>query len=198
MSMKNESRKLFLFAFLLVALFSCAQEKAIDSSVLKGPYLGQRPPGTTPKLFAPGIVSTGFSENIAHFVSDGKELYFYLRGVPHSVIVCMKEKNGQWTKPEVAPFSGRYSGEFCLSPDGNTVIMDTRMPLSGEGEPLDYNNMWIVKRNLDGWDEPEIIESLKNSGGYPSIANNGNLYFFDTREDGMGKTDIYVSKYVNA
>ena len=37
-----------------------AQEKTIDKTdipVLKGPYFGQKPPGATPEVFAPGIVS---------------------------------------------------------------------------------------------------------------------------------------------
>lgn len=29
-----------------------------DFPVLKGPYLGQKPPGVKPEIFAPGIVST--------------------------------------------------------------------------------------------------------------------------------------------
>ena len=127
-----------------MSITACSQEKP-DFPALKGPYLGQKPPGMIPEIFAPGIISTGFSENIVFFTQCGKELYYYLRGVPCSVIVCMKEENGQWTKPKVAPFSIRYSGEFCLSPDGNTVIIDTRMPFSGKGEALSYNNMWIIQ-----------------------------------------------------
>ena len=30
--------------------------------VLEGPYLGQKPPGMIPKIFAPGIISTDISE----------------------------------------------------------------------------------------------------------------------------------------
>lgn len=57
--------------------------------------------------------------------------------------------------------------------------------------------MWIVKRRANGWNKPKIIKSLENNGGYPSLANNGNLYFFDTRDDCLGKIDIYVSKCIN-
>ena len=39
----------------LSSLVSFAQQ---PESTLKGPYLGQTPPGSTPKTFAPGIVST--------------------------------------------------------------------------------------------------------------------------------------------
>jgi len=36
--------------------------KPDDSPVIKGPYLGQEPPGMTPKLFAPGIIKTENNE----------------------------------------------------------------------------------------------------------------------------------------
>ena len=43
--------------------------------VLQGPYLGQEPPGTTPEIFAPGIVSWVSTEIIAtlHPASGQKE-----------------------------------------------------------------------------------------------------------------------------
>jgi len=44
--------------------------------VLKGPYLGQKPPGMTPELFAPGFVSAGLSEAVCNFSPDGREVCF--------------------------------------------------------------------------------------------------------------------------
>ncbi|MFC1639236.1 hypothetical protein ACFL3B_00565 [Gemmatimonadota bacterium] len=41
----------------------------------EGPYLGQTPPGNTPEIFAPGIISTGMNEVEAAFSPDGTELY---------------------------------------------------------------------------------------------------------------------------
>ena len=70
-----------------------------DIPVLKGPYLGQKPPGMTPEIFAPGIISTGLSESYAFFTPDGKELYFMLWGAPYNVILYMKEDNNGWTRP---------------------------------------------------------------------------------------------------
>ena len=74
-----------------------------DDPVLKGPYLGQEPPGDTPKIFAPGIVSTGFNEHIASFTPDGRELYFRMLGAPRGVTLTMKEQGNGWTKPESKP-----------------------------------------------------------------------------------------------
>ncbi len=49
---------------------------------LEGPYLGQEPPGATPKLFAPGIISTGHDELFDSFTPDGNEFYYILGGIP--------------------------------------------------------------------------------------------------------------------
>lgn len=44
-----------------------------DFPVLKGPYLGQKPPGMTPEIFAPGIISLeGSYEGGATFSYDGR------------------------------------------------------------------------------------------------------------------------------
>ena len=45
--------------------------------VLKGPSLGQKPPGLIPKIFTPGIVSTENHEHSSLIISsDGKYLFF--------------------------------------------------------------------------------------------------------------------------
>lgn len=76
---------------------------------LKGPYLGQKPPGKTPEVFARGIISTEeFLEAGCTLTPDLKEFYFVrgksMRHKP-AIMVCREEK-GVWTLPEVAPFSG--------------------------------------------------------------------------------------------
>ncbi len=43
---------------------------------LRGPYLGQEPPGFEPRLFAPGVVSTGLATRDIAITPDGNELYF--------------------------------------------------------------------------------------------------------------------------
>jgi len=57
------NRKLYLIViFALFAFTTCktqeVQKSEADFSQLIGPYLGQKPPGMTPEVFAPGIVST--------------------------------------------------------------------------------------------------------------------------------------------
>ena len=47
-----------LMVFLLMIGILMAQEKAAELPLLNGPYLGQKPPGMTPQIFAPGIIAT--------------------------------------------------------------------------------------------------------------------------------------------
>ena len=89
-------------------IISCQKN---DFPKLTGPYLGLKPPGMTPELFAPGIISTNMNAAKIAISPDGKEIFFRLMAYDHSfmTLVSMREKNGVWSKPEVAPFSGRWN-----------------------------------------------------------------------------------------
>ena len=182
---------LFLMPVFLSAFVFTAKQK--NWPVLKGPYLGQEPPGMTPKVFAPGIVSTGFPELFTYFTPEAKEVYFQLWKVPFPVIIYMKEENGKWTKPAAAPFSGRYFAKFCLSPDGNTIVLTSSEPRSGRGEPTKKYTTRIMKRTKNGWSDPEFIEQTSGALA-PTISSQGNLYFF-FEVSLPERSDIYVSKY---
>ena len=159
--------------------------------MLEGPYLGQTPPGTSPALFAPGIVSTGFDEQFAFFSPDGTEMYWLFRGAPHTVVLFMKEESAGWTRPRIAPFSGRYFAKMTLAPDGSRVILTSNQPASGRGRPTDTLTTWVVERTDTGWGEMRLIPSLKDAAA-PSVSTVGNLYFYLDIE---AERDIYVSEY---
>ncbi|TFG74500.1 MAG: hypothetical protein E4H23_11920 [Chrysiogenales bacterium] len=118
-----------------------------DRSACSGPYLGQKPPGMTAEIFAPGILSTSNPEVCISFTPDGKEVYYTVGGPPHSVILFRKEVDGVWTEPQVAPFSGSYSAECQLAPDGKRLYFCSGMPLSGTGDPKGNWDLFKVERN---------------------------------------------------
>src|SRR5207249_9628020 len=75
------------------------------------------------EVFAPGIISTDLDESGGSFSGDGKSFYFVRRSAyttaPPIGILCFSVlKDGTWTRPEIAAFSGTYvDGPSCFSPD---------------------------------------------------------------------------------
>ena len=66
---------LLVAAILVVGL--CGPVWARDWEELRGPYLGQNPPGAVPEIFAPGIVSTDDVNHCSVAVSpDGSRIAF--------------------------------------------------------------------------------------------------------------------------
>jgi len=163
--------------------------------------LGQKPPGMTPEIFAPRIISTGHGERIAAFSPNGKEFYYALWGAPHGVILQMNEIDGQWTKPKVASFSGRFEGDFTMSPDGKMIVFSSNRPFDRTSKPINHHYAWFVKRTQNGWGEPKPfgpeINDREFFAGCPTIAASGNLYFFSDKVDGIGKEDIWMSQFID-
>ena len=192
-------KKILIGAFLLVnAIFVCGGEE--NFPVLKGPYLGQKPPGLTPKVFAPGIVSTSASEGGSSFTSDGKLYLFVRAGSTQDGIFIMEQKRGVWQKPRLAPFSaGKYDWDFMLAPDDKTLFVSSGRPVKGGGPPVRDYRIWTTKKTITGWTKPFLLPPPVNTGqhdSYPSAAANGTLYFFSNRKGGTGNGDIYKSRRI--
>ena len=63
---------------LLVSTIVISCSSKYEFTDLYGAYLGQTPPGDTPVVFAPEIVSTIFMEHSApSFSPDGNEVFWY-------------------------------------------------------------------------------------------------------------------------
>lgn len=90
-----------------------------DNLVIKGPYLGQQPPGLSAEVFAPGIVATEHRDFSGFFSPDMQEFYFTRMDneTEEWTLIVYKNQNDQWTKSTVGPRVGRP----ILSPDGNTM-----------------------------------------------------------------------------
>ena len=58
-----------LLSILFVSVGHSQQE---DFPVLKGPYLGQTPPGIEPEIFAPGLISTYYSQSYIAFLDEAR------------------------------------------------------------------------------------------------------------------------------
>ena len=74
---------LILFISIMPVLAQENTKKKSGFPILTGPYLGQKPTGMKPEIFAQGIISTEKSaEYGGHFYPDGSEFFFtrYLPG----------------------------------------------------------------------------------------------------------------------
>jgi hypothetical protein len=176
--------------FLMLMIFSMTTARPAD---VTGPYLGQTPPGNTPEMFAPGIISlTNRLEGTITFSPDGKECFFtvwnpggnWTGKVFHSRCV-----SNVWTAQTEASFSvGHSTTQPFFSADGNEVTFE-------------YNGfeLWQSQRSGEDWGTPQRLPSPIYSGsgdfGYSETAA-GIAYFASTRPGGKGGGDIWRTRQV--
>jgi hypothetical protein len=161
---------------------------------LAGEYLGQAPPGRQVELFAPGIVSRGMHTRDVAMTPDGREIYFGTIVGGLAVIMQTRLEDGQWTRPEVAPFAANPAFldlEPAISPDGeHFYFLSTRPPAGTEPDPAEFGrwvnqDIWVMDREGDIWGEPYNLGPPINSDApefFPSVTRDGTIYF--TREEG--------------
>lgn len=115
--------KKMYFILVLVFLSACDTKKQHsendNSSTTENLYLGQKPPGLTPKAFAPGMVTTDDWEVSGVFTPDLKEFYFIRNNAEtkKQELVVFQNKNNQWQESIVSP----RKGTPFIAPDGKTM-----------------------------------------------------------------------------
>ena len=195
--MNNKS--LILIPILFQISFAYCQTTTKEFPVLKGPYLGQTPPGTTPVVFAPGIVSTGLYTRDITITNDGKEIYFCISDPFITGIFVTKQVDGTWTEPVIAPFSGKefLDIEPHISPDGKKFFFLSNRPPPGKVPKPGwfYQKLWFMDKTISGWSEPKLVEEPVNSDEnefFPSTTNENVLYFTRSGKSGkQGFTDQF-------
>jgi Tol biopolymer transport system component len=167
---------------------------------------------SAPAMFAPDVVSTEMMETTAAFTPDMKTVYFTRSDnrFTDNTIMFSEFKNGKWSEPRVAPFSGEWrDSEPHVSVDGTRIFFVSNRPAAPGGVPLmaDFNgrkfpgaNIWFCDKTANGWSAPKRIEGAVNETTEiynPSVARNGSLYFsarYPSKEPSVGYK-IYRSVY---
>ena len=193
-------KKLILITCLLLfTVVVKAQQN--DFPKLTDPYLGQKPPGMTPELFAPWIVSTDMYNHCTVSISpDGTEIYWAMAPLdaPRRIYIS-KIANGTWTQPEIIDFTRSDDGDCpVLSPDGKKLFFNSNRPLP-QGTTR-RERIWCAERTATGWGVPFPLGREINDEHLHwqvSVDAKGNLYFGSERKGSKGRDDVFMAEWLN-
>jgi hypothetical protein len=159
---------------------------ALASSVVSGAS------PVAPTLFAPEARWPAGSDASPAFTPDGGTVFFtHAVGVARTIMVAHL-RDGVWSAPEVASFSGTWRDvEPAMAPDGSYLVFISNRPALPGGEPLTGffggasrpgagGNVWRVDRRGENWSAPRRLPAIVNSHSAiysPALAGDGSLYF---------------------
>jgi hypothetical protein len=157
---------------------------------VKGPYLGQKPPGMTAEVFAPGLVSSSsFEHSRLEISKDGMALYWIVQPMRGKQLIWTThcEVDGSWSKPAPLPISNGaeellFLHSPTLSADGKKLYFSSIDLAEEEGHPSAPRKQTLYAVDLDNprWNAPVPTHAWfpKPSSVWAySFAANGNLYF---------------------
>jgi Tol biopolymer transport system component len=206
---KNGMAKKILIIWLVFALpgsvnlwpLKSSSRKATEAPASEA-YLGQVPPGETPVVFAPGIISLeNRLETYPTFSPDGKEMFFSVVNAAWTAgkIFHTRVTDGIWIKPGIfSPSDSPYvNWEPSVSPDGKRMFFASDRPPSSPSRI----DIWMVERTPDAaWSAPVRLGDPVNSNaddGSACVTADGTLYFHSNRGGGIGGSELYRSKRID-
>ena len=135
-------------------------ENPLDEIVLNDnetDYLGQTPPGNTPEIFAPGIVSVTGRYEYGLSVSPNNDEIYFTAEEPGDGLMVVRKVNGIWGKPELANLRGKNRWEFeaFFTPDGSKLYFTS--------ETNDTSKFWFMVKDAGTWSKPKYLPSPINN-----------------------------------
>jgi len=130
-------------------------------------------------LFSPGAGDPSNTVG-ASFTPDGHTVYYAKAqpGYTGLTIFYSKQENGEWSPPQVAPFSGIYRDtDPTVTLDGSAVIFASARPPGDGGTTY---KLWIAYLKGPKAGSTEMLSPSINaagSEGHPSVARDGTLYY---------------------
>jgi len=188
-----------LLVALLLALPVSAQDQWPE---LTGPYLGQEPPGMTPEVFAPGLISLEDERELNAVFSPNERIFMFTRSIDgvFKMFYSYQLDDETWTEPQMASVSRTYpqhrDADMAFSPDGDWLYFISDRPLPGYS--LTRYNIWRSSFGDYGLTTPEPLGRHINGPDnelYPVLVADGSLYFSATRDDSVGARDSYRAQY---
>lgn len=150
-------------------LLSFQGQGATEKQTINQMYLGEATPGSTPKMFAPGRVSTEHRDYSGFFSPDMSEFYFTrrMRDTGKWFLITYKFKKGEWQHAETRPRVWRP----LISPDGQTMHL----------------GRLYMTRTQDGWSQVESLGPMfdRDDWGIMRLTSSADgTYVFDDYKNG--------------
>ena len=152
-------------------------------------------------LFGENIISTPLYQRDLAISPQKNEVIYTLGDYKQNkrCLVVINQKNEIWTAAKILNISGKYQDiEPFYSNNGNRLYFASNRPIYNDTTRTDYN-IWYSDRITNGWSDPIALDSIINSKGdefFPSLSDQGNLFFTATRNDGLGREDIFISEFI--
>ena len=151
-------------------------------------YLGQHPPGTTPVIFAPGVISTGNIHSRLEIAPDGQEMFWNTVDMKtfSTQILSVRNVGGKWSAPKAPSFANDGNTQAAVfSPDGKKLFFSVN---TGDGWVTKY-----VEKTAAGWSGARIDGFLPN--GSASFTRTGRVYFSGAMKTKIWNTGIFGARY---
>ena len=192
------SNRNFILFLCWTWLLSCQIPEKTEQKVILN--LGES--SSSVQLFGEHLISTSLYERDLAISPNGDEIIFTQGDYKQRrrCLVLLEKKEDNWEKPTILSFSGIHQDiEPFYANDGNRLYFASNRPIYDDHSRKDYN-IWYSDRTKEGWANPIPLDTIINTTGdeyYPSLSQNGNLYFTATRADGIGREDIFKSTFTN-
>jgi len=168
----------------LVAFIGINSIQVFGKPFAEGPYLGQIPPGSTPQVFAPGLICDTRphqGEGNGHFSADGNTFCFNRLGYVH----IAEDTDQGWTRPKRIKSIPYKAWSACLSPDANSIYFSYKY------DPSKRRSYLRCMRTSQGWSLPQELGPAFSfaSGGF-SVAADNSIYF-------KSRGGFWIAPFVN-
>ncbi len=158
------------------------------------------PPKHKAEVFMDNIISKkGSAQMCAALLDNGQKFFFNELKEGNWAIHYSEWIGGNWSTPQPINFTSpnQTDRDFTFSPNQNYIYFGT----DRNGQNKQGLDIYVSKRVSEyEWSPPESICPEINTPAnenYPCCVENGSIYFFSNRKEGLGGSDIYVSELKN-
>lgn len=171
-----------------IVLMSCAVLLSAQAGGSAPPYLGQALPDTTPRVFAPGIVSTGNIHSRLVEAPGGREFFWNTVDMKAFTTRLMHVRvvGATWSAPRTPGFAEGQSAQGpAFSPDGARFCYTVRRPQGSVS--------MVVDRVGVDWGTPREVAGTPPCAG--SVTRAGRAYFSSTLPGKTWNSGIFSGSF---